>query len=92
MGFQYDRRDGNPAFINAHLARACKDFGMGMGLGSCRALLYSDEYMKDFDIRHLIGDDQPLFANLGIAQVELLLEKKKQIASAGSSVRCAPTA
>lgn len=63
--------------INAHLARACKDFGMGMGLGSCRALLYSDEYLKDFDIRHLIGDDQPLFANLGIAQVELLLEKKE---------------
>lgn len=61
--------------INHNLARACKDFGMGMGLGSCRALLNSDERIKDFDVRHLIGDSMPLFANLGIAQVEGLLQK-----------------
>ncbi|MCB0685325.1 MAG: isopentenyl-diphosphate delta-isomerase, partial [Saprospiraceae bacterium] len=30
--------------INENLARACRDFGMGMGLGSCRSLLYSDEH------------------------------------------------
>ena len=61
--------------INHNLARACRDFGMGMGLGSCRSLLFSDEYLKDFDVRHIIGDDLPLFANLGIAQVEQLVEK-----------------
>jgi len=60
--------------INHNLARACRDFGMGMGLGSCRSLLYSNEYLKDFDVRDKIGD-QPLYANLGIAQLEQLLDK-----------------
>ncbi len=63
--------------INQNLARACADFGMGMGLGSCRSLLYSDERMKDFNVRTLMGDDLPLYANLGIAQVEQLLEAKE---------------
>jgi len=63
--------------INHNLARACKDFGMGMGLGSCRALLHSNDTLPDFDVRHLIGDNLPLYANLGIAQVEQLLEKKE---------------
>jgi isopentenyl-diphosphate delta-isomerase len=63
--------------INQNLARACKDFGMGMGLGSCRALLYSDEYLEDFNVRAFIGDDLPLYANLGIAQVEELLAKRE---------------
>ena len=62
--------------INHNLARACGDFGMGMGLGSCRQLLYSDEYLKDFDVRDAIGD-QPLYANLGIAQLEQLLDQKE---------------
>lgn len=61
--------------INHNLARACKDFGMGMGLGSCRSLLFSNEHLKDFDVRHLIGDDLPFYANLGIAQLEELIEK-----------------
>jgi isopentenyl-diphosphate delta-isomerase len=60
--------------INHNLARACRDFGMGMGLGSCRSLLYSNEYLKDFDVRDQIGN-QPLYANLGIAQLEQLLDK-----------------
>ena len=61
------------ARINTNLARACRQFGMGMGLGSCRPLLYSDERLSDFDIRPLIGNDLPLYANLGIAQIEQLL-------------------
>jgi len=61
--------------INHNLARACREFGMGMGLGSCRALLYSDERLDDFDVRHLIGEGLPLFANLGIAQLEQLIDK-----------------
>ena len=63
--------------INHNLAKACRDFGMGMGLGSCRALLYSDEYLKDFDVRSKIGDDLPLYANLGIAQIEQLIERNE---------------
>lgn len=62
--------------INHNLAKACGDFGMGMGLGSCRQLLYSDEYLKDFDVRDAIGD-QPLYANLGVAQLEQLIEQKE---------------
>ncbi|MDB5228630.1 MAG: idi [Bacteroidota bacterium] len=60
--------------INSNLARACKAFGMGMGLGSCRALLESDDRLKDFDFRKIIGDDLPFYANIGIAQLEMLLK------------------
>lgn len=63
--------------INHNLARACRDFGMGMGLGSCRGLLYSDERLPDFDLRKTIGDDLPFYANLGVAQIEQLLERKE---------------
>ncbi|HMQ86434.1 MAG TPA: isopentenyl-diphosphate delta-isomerase [Flavilitoribacter sp.] len=59
--------------INRNLARACSDFGLGMGLGSCRALLHSDDTLGDFAVRPVIGPDQPLYANLGIAQVEELI-------------------
>ena len=61
--------------INRQLARACGEFGMGMGLGSCRQLLYSNEFLPDFDVRDEIGTDLPLYANLGIAQVEKLLQQ-----------------
>ncbi len=61
--------------INHNLARACRDFGMGMGLGSCRALLSSNETLPDFDVRAVIGDDLPLYANLGIAQLEQIVER-----------------
>jgi isopentenyl-diphosphate delta-isomerase len=63
--------------INHQLARACAEFGMGMGLGSCRQLLYSDEFLPDFDIRATMGSDLPFFANLGVAQIEILLEQKE---------------
>lgn len=64
------------AKINRNLAAAAKEFGLGMGLGSCRALLENEKHLKDFAVRKYMGD-QPLFANLGIAQVENLLEKGK---------------
>ena len=63
--------------INRNLAQACGEFGFGMGLGSCRQLLYSDEYFDDFNVRPLMGDDVPLFANLGIAQLEILIERNE---------------
>ncbi len=68
---------GHAQTINQNLARACAEFGMGMGLGSCRQLLYSDEHLPDFDVRNLIGPDLPLYANLGVAQVEELLNRKE---------------
>ena len=63
--------------INRNLAKACNEFGIGMGLGSCRMLLDEDTYFNDFDVRGIIGDDFPLFANLGIAQVEEILDRNE---------------
>ena len=59
--------------VNQNLARACNEFGMGMGLGSCRIILDDDTHFMDFDMRHIIGNELPLYANLGIAQVEKLI-------------------
>ena len=58
--------------INDNLARACREFGLGMGLGSCRPLLADDGRLGDFDMRPALGDELPLLANLGVAQVEQL--------------------
>jgi isopentenyl-diphosphate delta-isomerase len=63
--------------INRNLARACAEFGMGMGLGSCRVLLEKPGLIKDFDMREIIGDDLPFYANIGIAQVEEMLRGKR---------------
>ena len=59
--------------INTNLARVCKEFGMGMGLGSCRILLENDKHFPDFDMRDLIGEHLPLYANIGIVQLENML-------------------
>jgi isopentenyl-diphosphate delta-isomerase len=64
--------------INKNLARVCKEFGMGMGLGSCRVILDDNAFFDDFNMRPIIGNDLPLFANLGISQVEQLLENNKE--------------
>jgi isopentenyl-diphosphate Delta-isomerase len=69
--------------INRNLARACREFGMGMGLGSCRIILEDDTYFEDFNMRPVIGPDLPLWANLGIAQIEELLgEREVSLATA----------
>jgi len=60
--------------INRNLAKAANKFGLGMGLGSCRPVLEQKESAKDFKIREFIGE-QPLFANLGIAQLEQLFQQ-----------------
>jgi isopentenyl-diphosphate delta-isomerase len=63
-------------WINQNLARLCGEFKLGMGLGSCRPLLENQDRLQDFAVRKYIGQ-QPLFANIGIAQVNELLETNK---------------
>jgi len=63
--------------INENLARAAKQFGFGMGLGSCRGLLTDDSFLADFQMRPILGYELPLYANLGIAQLEQLLDNNK---------------
>ncbi|HAZ13314.1 MAG: hypothetical protein A2X86_15170 [Bdellovibrionales bacterium GWA2_49_15] len=68
---------GPARHINQNLARAAVEFGLGMGLGSCRPLLQDDQYFEDFNLRPILGDDRLFLANLGIAQVEQLLAAKE---------------
>jgi isopentenyl-diphosphate Delta-isomerase len=56
--------------INRRLAQVCNTFGMGMGLGSCRIIMESEQYFDDFNLRPILGPDVPFMANLGIAQIE----------------------
>lgn len=62
--------------INKNLAKAAGQFGLGMGLGSCRQLLFDNSRLHEFDIREYMGD-QPLYTNLGIAQVERLITENE---------------
>ncbi len=62
--------------LNQRFARACQQFGLGLGLGSCRPLLAENPPWEDFAVRKWLGD-QPLLANLGLAQVEELLQHKQ---------------
>lgn len=65
------------ATINKNLAKVCGQYGLGMGLGSCRIILESDEYLKDFQLRKY-ANDAPLYANLGIAQLEEIFDAEKR--------------
>jgi isopentenyl-diphosphate delta-isomerase len=66
------------AKINRNLAKACAEFGMGFGLGSCRIILKDKSYFDDFNVRPYLGDAVPLYANLGIAQIEELLKEGRK--------------
>jgi isopentenyl-diphosphate delta-isomerase len=68
---------GKAKIINENLGKACREYGLGMGLGSCRIILEDDTYFNDFNLRPLIGDDYPFFANLGVAQLETLIVQKR---------------
>lgn len=63
--------------INSRLAAACEEFELGMGLGSLRPLLDNRQSREDFDVKHLMPS-RPLFGNIGIAQLEELIEKKEK--------------
>jgi isopentenyl-diphosphate delta-isomerase len=67
---------GPARHVNQNLARACGEFSLGMGLGSCRSLLDDRRDWDDFALRELIGDS-PFYANLGIAQLEELCEQNQ---------------
>lgn len=43
--------------INYNFVWVCCEFGMGMGLGFCCFLLYSDECLEDFVVCDFIGDE-----------------------------------
>lgn len=64
--------------INQNLARAAHKYGLGMGLGSCRILLDNKKYLPDFDVRDILGDHLPLYANIGIAQLEKMQKKGEE--------------
>ena len=64
--------------INKRLATVANEFGLGMGLGSCRALLENKKCFSSFNLRPLLGKELPLYANLGLAQIEKLLKAKAQ--------------
>tara|TARA_B100000925_G_C21995290_1_gene468640 strand:+ start:837 stop:1850 length:1014 start_codon:yes stop_codon:yes gene_type:complete len=56
--------------VNKQLAEVCSSLGLGMGLGSCRPLMESTKFFDDFDLRPILGDTLPLYANIGLAQIE----------------------
>lgn len=62
--------------INENLARLCGEFGLGMGLGSCRSLLSDTSRLQEFAVKKWMGKS-PLYANIGIAQLEELIEAGK---------------
>jgi isopentenyl-diphosphate delta-isomerase len=70
---------GEARHINQNLAKLCGEMKMGMGLGSCRVLLESTQYFEDFNLRPILGEEVPFFANLGIAQLEKLFAKNHQL-------------
>ena len=65
------------ADINKVLAKTARKFGLGIGLGSCRIILDDQSRFEDFNLRPILGDEVPFYANLGIAQVEELLGSGK---------------
>ncbi|MBF0297262.1 MAG: isopentenyl-diphosphate delta-isomerase [Oligoflexia bacterium] len=69
--------------INYRLAKAANRFSIGLATGSCRRLLEckdkkkKKEYLKDFDLRDVLGKHLPFYINLGIAQIEQLLKENR---------------
>lgn len=77
---------GKAKTINENLGKACAEYGLGMGLGSCRIILNDDTFFQDFNLRPIIGSEVPFFANLGVAQLEELIvsnttDKAKKLVS-----------
>jgi isopentenyl-diphosphate delta-isomerase len=63
--------------LNRLFATVAAEFGLGLGLGSCRVLFDDPTRWSDFDLRPILGEDLPFYANLGVAQIEGLLKKNE---------------
>ena len=63
--------------INERLAYICKKYQLGLGLGSIRKLMEDERLFDTYDLRTFLGEEIPLMANLGIAQVENILNENK---------------
>ncbi len=87
----------NGKLINRNLAKAVNHFKLGMGLGSIRSYIDDETKFYDFNLRSVIGD-RPLFANIGIAQMEQFssnnyknfLEKLKRLECDGLMIHINP--
>ncbi|RLG19063.1 type 2 isopentenyl-diphosphate Delta-isomerase [Candidatus Micrarchaeota archaeon] len=55
--------------INRALAKAAQEMGVGMGLGSQRAMIESNELASSYNVRKE-APDIPLFGNIGIYQLK----------------------
>lgn len=58
--------------INTNLAKIASKYSLGMGLGSCRSLLDTDTRLNDFSVKEYLLNG-PLYTNLGIAQLEQIV-------------------
>ncbi|MFH1409936.1 MAG: type 2 isopentenyl-diphosphate Delta-isomerase, partial [Nanoarchaeota archaeon] len=61
--------------INTDIAQACKMLGLGMGVGSQRAMIESKGLTSTYDVR-TVAPDIFLAGNIGIAQVKTLSPQK----------------
>lgn len=68
---------GAASIINKNIATACKEFGLGMGLGSCRQILKDQTRFEEFNMRPICGDETPLYANIGIGQLETMINERE---------------
>jgi isopentenyl-diphosphate delta-isomerase len=58
--------------INRHLAEACEEFRIAMGVGSQRQALEDDEYHHTFSVVREVAPSIPIIGNLGAAEVARL--------------------
>lgn len=65
----------NSRKINKKLAAVAGDLRIGMGLGSCRIIMEEPKSIRDFDVKKFMPSS-PLWANLGICQIDEWLEDK----------------
>lgn len=76
--------------INKNIAMACESLGLGMGLGSQRAMIEDPGTSYSYQIRHL-APNIPLLGNIGAVQlkeydVDMIIDAVKQVGADGIAV------